>query len=62
MYKSICDKFGTEIVIISNETKDKSIEEELAEDIISIIHSFSGKLYGMRKSVKSAVCEELKGK
>ena len=32
---------------------------ELAEDIISIVHSFSGKLYGMRKSVKKKIDQEL---
>ena len=31
----------------------------MAEDIISIVHSFSGKLYGMRKSVKKKIDQEL---
>lgn len=47
--KLICNKHNTDIVILSSESNDKSISEELADDIISIIHSFSGKLYGMRK-------------
>lgn len=34
---------------------DKFVEQELAEDIISIIESFSGKLYGMRHRVKDHV-------
>lgn len=39
--------------------RDKTIEGELAEDIVSIIHFFSGKLYGMRRSeVKSKIDEE----
>ena len=41
--------------------KSQTIEEELAEDIVSIIHSFSGKLYGMRrKKVKNEIDEVLK--
>lgn len=57
--KLICDHHGTSIIIVSNEERDKTLEEELAEDIISVIHSFSGKLYGMRKTVKSKIDEEL---
>ena len=38
---------------------EKKYEEELAEDIISVIHSFSGKLYGMRSKVKEEVDKEL---
>ena len=59
--ETICKFFGTEIIVLSENDKDKTIEEELAEDIISIIHSFSGKLYGMRrKEVKSKIDEEFK--
>ncbi|MDE6005891.1 MAG: hypothetical protein K2G88_11000 [Oscillospiraceae bacterium] len=55
----ICDFHKTEIIVVSNETEDKSTSEELAEDIISIIHSFSGKLYGLRKKLKQDICTEL---
>ena len=59
--ETICKFFGTEIVVLSENDDDKTIEEELTEDIISIIHSFSGKLYGMRrKEVKSKIDEEFK--
>lgn len=55
----ICSKHNTEIVIVSNDTNNKTLQEELAEDIISVIHSFSGKLYGMRNKVKEEVDKEL---
>lgn len=55
----ICDFHKTEIIIVSTETEDKTRSEELAEDIVSIIHSFSGKLYGLRKKVKEDICMEL---
>ena len=43
----ICSKHNTEIIIVSNDMNNKKLQEELAEDIISVIQSFSGKLYGM---------------
>ena len=44
--RAIAEFHDTQIIVISSEVEDKSISEELAEDIISIIHSFSGKMYG----------------
>ena len=60
--EQICNKFGTKIIEISKEIEEKSIQEELAEDIISIIHSFSGKLYGMRNTIKEKLDKELSDK
>lgn len=57
--KNVCDFHRTEIVVVASEEDDKSVEEELAQDIISIIHSFSGKLYGMRRKVKEDIDKEL---
>lgn len=57
-FKQICEHCGTEVIVLSTEENEQSIEEELAEDIISIIHSFSGKLYGMRKkTIKEKINE-----
>ncbi len=44
----ICRKFGTRI-IVANKQKTKSDNEELADDIISIITVFTAKYYGSRK-------------
>ena len=61
--ETICKFFGTEIVVLSKNNGDETIEEESAEDIISIIHSFSEKLSCMRrKEVKSKIDEEFKEK
>ena len=57
--EQICNKFGTKIIVISEETQEKSIQEELAEDIISIIHSFSSELYGMKNKIKEKLDKEL---
>lgn len=50
--KQICDFHGVEIVVVSDEEITKSQLEELAEDIIALIYSFSGKLYGLRHKIK----------
>lgn len=59
--EEVCKHFNTQIIVVSSEINDKSIEEELAEDLCSIIHSFSGKLYGMRGKVKKCVNSSLGG-
>lgn len=48
--QEICKFHSTSIVQVSKEVIEKSLQEELVEDLIAIIHSFSGKLYGLRKS------------
>ena len=48
-FKNICEYFGTEIEVVNLES-DKTFQEELSEDLISIIHQFSMKFYGKRKS------------
>lgn len=55
----VCANAGTEIIIVSSETKVKSVQEELAEDLCAIIHSFSGKLYGMRGKDKSKALDRI---
>ena len=53
--EEMCKAMGTEIIVVSSETQTKTVQEELAEDLCAIIHSFSGKLYGMRKSTKPKI-------
>ena len=61
--ETICKFFGTEIIVLSENDDDKIIEEELAKDIVSIIHSFSGKLSEMRRrEVKYKIDEEFKNR
>ena len=43
-----CELHGVEIIVIKDENKHKSIAEELTEDMMSLLASFSGKLYGLR--------------
>ena len=46
-FEKFCEKFNTKIIIVNNETL--SPNEELVQDIISILHIFSCRLYGLRK-------------
>lgn len=56
--EKICKFHNVEIIIVSEEINDKSISEELAEDIISLIHSFSGKMHGLRSKIKESIEDE----
>lgn len=48
LIENICKNFNTELIVIDNTESDKSKEQEFADDLISIIHYFSMKLYGKR--------------
>lgn len=48
------DQFGVSVSVIEDET-DKSAEQELVDDLLKLVASFSGKLYGMRSSKKAQV-------
>jgi len=52
----ICKYHGIEIVII-NEDEIKTYEEELVEDVLSIITVFSSKLYGSKSHKSKTVLE-----
>lgn len=41
---------GAEIVVVKNKNKEKSIQEERVEDMMTLIASFSGKPYGIRSN------------
>jgi predicted site-specific integrase-resolvase len=54
MFKS----HGVEIVVVKDQEKEKPVQEELVEDMMSLIASFSGKLYGLR-SKKIKILQEV---
>ena len=39
---------NVEIIVVKDINEEKDVKEELVEDMMSLIASFSGKLYGMR--------------
>ena len=46
LIKNICDKFNTEIEVITLD--NDSPETEMVKDLMTIIHCFSSRLYGLR--------------
>ena len=55
-FEKFCMKFHTTIVIVNNE--ELSPPEELVQDIVSILHVFSCRLYGLRKYKKQIERDE----
>ena len=45
--KNYLSEFGVRLVYL-NKLSEKSPESDMVEDLVAIIHSFSGKLYGLR--------------
>lgn len=55
-FKKFCNKFNVEIVVVKNEKL--SPHDELIQDIVSILHVFSCKLYGLHKYKKQIEGDE----
>lgn len=51
-FERLCTFFGTKIIIIDNSENTKSGQQEITEDLISIIHHFSMRIYSSRKRKK----------
>lgn len=45
--------YGVKIHVVNGEDDKKSLQEELVDDLLSIVTSFSGKLYGLRSHSKA---------
>ena len=57
--ETICDECGVEIHVMSDEETSKSAQEEMVEDMMALIASFSGKLYGMRSKAKKNIIKQI---
>ena len=55
-FEKFCMKFHTTIVIVNKE--ELSPQEELVQDIVSILPVFSSRLYGLRKYKKQIERDE----
>ncbi|MGO3139086.1 MAG: IS607 family transposase [Lactococcus lactis] len=55
-FEKLANKFNTQIVVLNN--PDLSPTEELTEDLVSIIHVFSCRIYGLRKYKKKIENDE----
>ena len=52
IFEMFAEKYGFDIIIVDNSETNKTKEQEFADDLISIIHFFSMKLYGSRSYKK----------
>ncbi len=59
LVKWLCERNGCELLVL-NESQ-LSPEQELVQDMLSIIHSFSSRLYGLRK-YKKEISEKVREK
>ena len=48
MFLALCKIYDTEVIIVDKTENEKTDQQEFAEDLISIVHYFSMKLYGSR--------------
>ena len=55
-FEKFLNKFNVKIIVVNNE--DLSPQEELVQDIVSILHVFSCRIYGMRKYKKKIEGDE----
>jgi len=55
----ILDSEGVQLHVIDL-LEDKSAEEELVSDMIALVSSFAGKLYGLRSHKRQRLVEKVK--
>lgn len=52
VFKSLFKKYGCEIVVLNDIDNEKQIEKEIFEEIITLLHCFSMKMYSNRRKEK----------
>ncbi|QNQ84319.1 IS607 family transposase [Lactobacillus sp. PV037] len=60
LFKYLFDRYNTEIVVISDEENPKTDQQELFEEIISLLHCFSMRMYSHRRSERKKLEKRLK--
>ena len=58
VFKRLFMKYGTEIVVLNEIDNPKEIEKEIFEEIITLLHSFSMKMYSSRRKEKLLLVEK----
>jgi len=57
-FKSLFEKYGVDIVVLNEIDNPREIEKEIFEEIISLIHCFSMKMYSSRRKEKLQLIEK----
>lgn len=55
MFEYLFKKFDTEIEVISDETDEKTDEQELFEEIVSLLHCFYMRMYAHRREERELI-------
>ncbi|WP_428912457.1 IS607 family transposase [Niallia sp. Krafla_26] len=55
------DSHGDTLHVLDDKEKEPTLQEELVEDLLAIVTSFSGKLYGSRSHKNHIIQEKVKG-
>lgn len=58
VFEELFKKYGTEIIVLNEIDNPKEIEKEIFEEIITLLHSFSMKMYSQRRKEKLALVEK----
>ena len=58
MFKTLFSEFGCEIIVLNDIDDEKLIEKEIINEIISLIHCFSMKMYSSRRKEKLKLIEK----
>ena len=58
MFKNLFANFSTEIIVLNEINDEKLIEKEIFNEIISLIHCFSMKVYSNRRKEKLKLVEK----
>lgn len=51
-FKSLFEKYGCEIIALNEIDDEKTIEKEMFEELIALLHCFSMKMYSNRRKEK----------
>ena len=54
-FENFFKRFGTEIIVINDFVNEKSDLEEIIEEIITLLHSFSMKFYSNRQKLRKVL-------
>jgi len=60
-FERFCTEHGTELLVLNNE--QLSPEQEMVQDLLTIVHCFSARLYGLRnyrKKLNEALAEDVR--
>ncbi|WP_297445216.1 IS607 family transposase [Desulfurobacterium sp.] len=59
-FENLFKRYGAEVVVINDYTNEKSDTEEIIEEIITLLHSFSMKFYSNRRKIRKVLEDVLK--